>query len=81
MLILQRKAGEAIHIGDDIVIRISEIGSDRVKIAIEAPKGLSIMREELLTAAQTNVQSATTEVDLSFIQQMLHIGKKQEPPR
>lgn len=76
MLILQRKAGEAIHIGEDVVIRISEINSDRVKIAIEAPKGLSIMREELLTAAQTNMQSATTEVNLSFIQQMLHTGKK-----
>lgn len=78
MLILQRKAGEAIHIGEDVVIRISEIGADRVKIAIEAPKGLSIVREELLTAAQTNMQSVTTKADLSLIQQMLHIGKEKD---
>lgn len=74
MLILQRKAGETIRIGEDIIIRISEIGADRVKIAIDAPKGLPIMREELLTAAQTNQQSAAT-VDLTTltsIQRMLH---------
>lgn len=78
MLILQRKAGEAIRIGEDVTIRISEIGSDRVKIAIDAPRGLSIMREELLTAAQTNMQSAAAEVNLSLIQQMLQTGQKNE---
>lgn len=72
MLILQRKAGEAIRIGDNITIRISEIGSDRVKVAIDAPRELSIVREELITAAETNKQSAG--VDISVIQNMLHAG-------
>lgn len=72
MLILQRKAGEAIHIGEDIIIRISEIGSDRVKVAIDAPREYSIVREELITAAETNKQSAG--VDISVIQSMLHVG-------
>ena len=76
MLILQRKTGEAIRIGDDITIRISEIGSERVKIAIDAPRGLPIVREELLTAAQTNIQSAAASVDLNMIHSML---KKHEP--
>ncbi len=77
MLILQRKTGEAIRIGDDILIRVSEIGSERVKIAIDAPRGLPIVREELLTAAQTNIQSAAADVDLSAIRNMLH----QEPKK
>ena len=51
MLILQRKTGEAIRIGEEITIRISEIGSDRVKLAIDAPREYSIVREELITAA------------------------------
>lgn len=72
MLILQRKSGEAIRIGDDILIRISEIGAERVKIAIDAPRGLSIVREELLTAAQTNQQSAAADVNLNLIHSMLH---------
>lgn len=71
MLILQRKAGEAIHIGEDIIIRISEIGSDRVKVAIDAPREYSIVREELITAAETNKQSAG--VDISVIHSMLHV--------
>lgn len=74
MLILQRKAGEAIRIGDAITIRISEIGSDRVKIAIDAPREFSIMREELITAAETNKQSAGASVDISVIKNMLHSG-------
>lgn len=80
MLILQRKAGEAIRIGEDITIRISEIGAERVKIAIDAPKGLPIMREELLTAAQTNKQSAAAMdlKTLTTIQQMLHPKKEEE---
>lgn len=72
MLILQRKAGEAIRIGEDITIRISEIGSDRVKVAIDAPREFSIVREELITAAETNKESAG--VDISVIKNMLHIA-------
>ncbi len=77
MLILQRKTGEAIRIGDDILIRISEIGSERVKIAIDAPRGLPIVREELLTAAQTNIQSAAADVDLNVIHSMLMQERKE----
>ena len=72
MLILQRKSGEDIRLGDNITIRISEIGSDRVKIAIDAPKEVSIVREELITAAETNIQSAKAAVDVDFIKHMLH---------
>lgn len=77
MLILQRKAGEAIHIGEDIVVRISDIGSDRVKIAIDAPRGISIVREELLTAKETNI-AAAAPVDLSLIRQVLRTDKQNE---
>lgn len=72
MLILQRKAGEAIHIGEDIVVRISDIGSDRVKVAIDAPRGIAIVREELLTAKETNIAAAAAPATLSLIHQVLH---------
>lgn len=80
MLILQRKAGEAIHIGEDIVVRISDIGSDRVKIAIDAPRGISIVREELLTAKETNI-AAAVPVELSLIRQVLRAEKQNEDVR
>lgn len=47
MLVLSRKQGERIHIGDDIVIVVNKIQGNRVSIAIEAPKHLNIKRSEL----------------------------------
>lgn len=48
MLVLTRKAGETIFIGDNIAVTISTIRGNQVKVAIKAPKEIAIMREELL---------------------------------
>jgi carbon storage regulator len=48
MLVLSRKAGEAIRIAEDIVIVIQEVKGDRVKISIEAPRRVRVLRGELL---------------------------------
>lgn len=58
MLILQRKLGESIVIGDNIVVSIADISSDRVKISIDAPKEISIIRSELLAAVDSNREAA-----------------------
>ena len=47
MLVLTRKAGEAIHIGDNIYIRVIKTNSGGVRIGIEAPKDIPISRAEL----------------------------------
>lgn len=47
MLVLSRKPGERIFIGDDIVITIVRIGPATVRLGIEAPKEMNIAREEL----------------------------------
>lgn len=47
MLILTRRIGESIKIGDDITIQITRIQGGRVRIGIEAPKDVKIMRNEL----------------------------------
>lgn len=52
MLILQRKTGESICIGDDIRITVTDTSGDKVKLAIEAPKCIPIAREELVEAAK-----------------------------
>lgn len=47
MLVLSRKAGESIRIGDDITIHIVKTG-DRVRIGIDAPRSVNVVRTELV---------------------------------
>lgn len=48
MLVLTRKDGETIHIGDDIEITVVECHRDAVRIGIDAPRSMSIKRGELV---------------------------------
>jgi len=47
MLVLSRKTGETIHIGDDIRITVAAFQGNRVRIAIDAPEDMLILRGEL----------------------------------
>lgn len=47
MLVLSRKPGEKIHIGDNITITVTYVKGNRVKLGIEAPEDVSIVRGEL----------------------------------
>ena len=48
MLVLSRKLGERIFIGDDIEIIVTRIEEDKVRIAISAPRDVPIVRSELI---------------------------------
>ncbi len=52
MLVLSRKVGERIHVGEDIVLEIRRIAGNRVTLALAAPKNVRILRGELNTAAR-----------------------------
>jgi carbon storage regulator len=47
MLVLSRKEGEQLRIGDDIVVTVSRISGNRVAIGIEAPRSVRVVRGEL----------------------------------
>jgi carbon storage regulator len=47
MLVIARKVGEIVRIGPDIVIRISEVQGRQVRLAISAPRSLTVARGEL----------------------------------
>lgn len=57
MLILRRKKNESILIGDNIRVTITECASNGVRLAIEAPKQISVIREELFEAEKMNKAS------------------------
>ena len=59
MLVLTRKRGERILVGDDIVITILEIKGDAIRIGVDAPSGVRIQRHEVIEAiAEANVAAA-----------------------
>jgi carbon storage regulator CsrA len=52
MLVLSRKVGERIHIGENITVEIRRIAGNRVTLALEAPRDVRILRGELASAAR-----------------------------
>lgn len=58
MLILRRRAGEALLIGDDVEIEVLETGSWGVKVGIHAPRAVSILRKELRMVREANCAAA-----------------------
>lgn len=62
MLVLTRKSGEQILIGDDIVITVLDSRGDGVRIGIDAPRGVRIQRNEVVRAVEEANVAATAEV-------------------
>lgn len=69
MLILSRKQDQSILIGDNIKITIVEFKNNTVKIGIDAPRDLTILREELYTEIATENKKAM-EIDLASLDKL-----------
>lgn len=63
MLVLYRKEGEGILIGEHTRIRIMEVSSGGVRIAIDAPRDISVIREELSAVVKANEDSLLPPLD------------------
>ena len=59
MLVLSRKVGEKILIGDQIAVTVVRVAQGTVRIGVEAPKHLPIVREELQAEAGEKLQTQT----------------------
>lgn len=69
MLILTRKKGESVKIGDEIEIFITEVKGDKVRIGISAPENMKITRTELYLTVENNKEAAD-KVDLLKVFQL-----------
>lgn len=64
MLVLSRRAGESVVVGDDVTISILEVRGDVVRVGITAPRSVAVHRAELLEQLEkTNREAASPSED------------------
>ncbi|MHB1539011.1 MAG: carbon storage regulator CsrA [Solirubrobacteraceae bacterium] len=64
MLILTRRPGESVVIGEEVTVTVIEVAGRIVRLGIDAPKGLPVHRQETSLAAKTeNLASAESDGD------------------
>jgi carbon storage regulator len=64
MLVLTRKSGEAINVGDDITVTVLEVRGNQVRLGIQAPSCIIIQRKELYEKIKAeNLLSSESSVD------------------
>ena len=68
MLVLSRRVGERLIIGDDIVITVIDVRSDGVRIGIDAPRSVRVNRAEVLEAVTQANQDAARSSDETAIE-------------
>lgn len=86
MLVLSRRLGESIVIGDDVVVTVLEVRGDVVRVGVEAPRSVQVRRQELLDElAATNQQAASPDpgkvADLSRLLHRKPPARGQNPDR
>ena len=65
MLIITRRPGEKVMLGDDVVIEVVEVSGSTVRIGIDAPRAIPVYREEIWQAVKAeNEASATSKSEL-----------------
>jgi len=55
MLILTRKIGESLMVGDDVTVTVLEVNGGQVRIGIKAPRDIAVHREEVFDRIQEGV--------------------------
>lgn len=70
MLILSRKLDESIVIGDSITLKVISIDKGSVKLGIDAPSHIRVLRSELINAVKDSNTAASTPQDESLLRQL-----------
>lgn len=75
MLVISRKREESLFIGDNIEIKIVKIEENTVKIAIDAPKELKILRKELLQDVKNQNKKSVSGNMLDVVSKIENLNK------
>lgn len=74
MLILSRRVGESVTIGDDIFVKVIEVSGQQIRLGISAPREVRVMRQEILEAMQEENRAAASA---AVVQRRLEDAVKQ----
>jgi carbon storage regulator len=83
MLVLKRKVGEVVKIGNDIELHVLAVEGDVIKLGFEAPRHIQIMRSELYDAIRAeNIQAGSqkSEQSLQLLNLLTNKAKDQQHP-
>ncbi|MFP5345496.1 MAG: carbon storage regulator CsrA [Actinomycetes bacterium] len=80
MLVLTRRAGESVVIGDEVVVTVIEVRGEVVRLGIDAPRSIKVHREEIYRAVgEANAAAAAaSDVDVTRLAAAL---QRPLPPR
>ena len=76
MLVLTRKTGEKIFIGDDVYITVVDVKGDSVRIAVEAPKSVKVYRGEIYDAIIAENKADAIGADMKQLEGLKGLKKK-----
>jgi carbon storage regulator len=64
MLMMTRRAGQKIVLGDNITIEVVEVAGNTVRLGVDAPRSVPVYREEIWTAVRAENEAAATATEL-----------------
>ena len=74
MLILTRKLGESIRVGDDVQITVLSVQGNSVKIGVKAPRSLSVHRQEIYDRIVEENRRAALSITVENAEKLLGFG-------
>jgi carbon storage regulator len=83
MLVLSRRVGESVMIGDDVVVTVLDVRGEVVRLGVAAPRSVTVHREELLAEiARTNQDSASPTSDsVSGLKRAVTHNRRKDDPQ
>lgn len=79
MLVIRRRPGECLLVGDDVEIEVLDSSPSQVKLGIRAPKSVVVMRKEIHITREQNVAASRAPSDFSAVKEILNSLKVPEP--
>jgi len=76
MLVLTRKPGERLMIGDNIVLTVVEVKGDNIRIGIDAPREVKVYRGEIYDAIVAENRQAALATDLTGLDKLKAVDVK-----